>query len=67
MIPDSLAALNSHIWQSRLEVESSGHTWLDVCNFQWKRLLPLTEYRQRHPVRIEDYAAADENIEDAGH
>ena len=33
----------------RLEVESSGHAWLDGCNFQRKRLLG----RQRHPVRAE--------------
>ena len=33
----------------RLEVESSGHAWLDGCNFQRKQLL-APEYRQRHPV-----------------
>ena len=35
----------------RLEVESSGHDWLDGCNFQRKQLLAPTEYRQRHPVQ----------------
>ena len=34
----------------RLEVESSGHAWLDGCNFQRKQLLAPTEYRQRHFV-----------------
>ena len=28
----------------RLEVKSSGHTWLDGCNFQRKRLLAPTGY-----------------------
>ena len=36
----------------RLEVESSGHAWLDGCNFQRKQLLAPTEYRQRHFVQI---------------
>ena len=42
----------------RLEVESSGHAWLDGCNFQRKRLLAPMGYRHRHP--------ADENIDAAG-
>ena len=42
----------------RNEMESSGHAWLDGCNFQQKRLLAPTGYRHRHP--------ADENIDDAG-
>ena len=42
----------------RLEVESSGHAWLDGCNFQRKRLLVPMGYRHRYP--------ADENIDDAG-
>ena len=42
----------------RLEVKSSGHAWLDGCNFQRKRLLAPTGYRHRNP--------ADENIDDAG-
>ena len=43
----------------RLEVESSGHAWLDGCNFQRKQLLAPTEYRQRC---AENSGAADENI-----
>ena len=40
----------------RLEVESSGHAWLEGCNFQRKRPLAPTGYRHRHP--------ADENIDE---
>ena len=46
----------------RLEVESSGHAWLDGCNFQRKQPLAPTEYHQRHFVQI----PADENIDDTG-
>ena len=35
----------------RLEVKSSGHAWLDGCNFQRKQLLVPTEYRQSHFVQ----------------
>ena len=42
----------------RLEVKSSGHAWLDGCNFQRKRLLAPTGYSHRHP--------ANENIDDVG-
>ena len=37
----------------RMEVKSSGHAWLDGCNFQRKRLLCPTQCRQRHSVRTE--------------
>ena len=37
----------------RMEVKSSGHAWLDGCNFQRKRLLAPTQCRQRHSVRTE--------------
>ena len=37
----------------RMEVKSSGHAWLDGCNFQRKRLLAPTQCHQRHSVRTE--------------
>ena len=37
----------------QMEVKSSGHVWLDGCNFHRKRLLASTQCRQRHPVRTE--------------
>ena len=46
-----------------MEVESSGHAWLDGCNFQQKRLLAPTGYLQRQPACTEDAGAADENID----
>ena len=31
--------------------EDNSHSWLDVCKFQRKQLLPPTEYHQRHTVQ----------------
>ena len=49
-----------------MEVESSGHAWLDGCNFQQKQLLAPNEYLQRHPLCTEDSGAAEENLNDLG-
>ena len=49
----------------RLEVESSGHAWLDGCNFQRKQL-PAPHGVPPAPLCVDNSGAANENIDDSG-
>ena len=48
----------------QLEMESSGHAWLDGCNFQRKWLLAPMEYVS--DTLYLGFRAADENMDDTG-